>query len=278
MVGGSNPSGRAILPKQRMATDSLSLFRHYAGVLRDATLDYTVERPLPSVLRMAGDARHQVFYAPFDYLNSTAKLVLVGLSPGRFQALVALETARQALLNGADDTAAAAAAKNAASWSGPIRHNLVRMLDFLGVARRLGIATSAELWTGRTDLIQFSAALRHPVFVGEKNFNGSGVERSPLLLEQIDTYFATDCTALAHALFMPFGTTAQNACERMVKQGVLHAGQIVAGLPHPSGANAERVAYFLGVKPRGTLSAKTSAAPIDAARESALHRIAAWLP
>jgi hypothetical protein len=278
LVGGSNPSGRAILPKQRMATDSLSLFRHYAGILRDATLDYTAERPLPSVLRMAGDARHQVFYAPFDHLNPAAKLVLVGLSPGRFQALVALETARQALLTGADDTAAAAAAKNAASWSGPIRHHLVRMLDFIGIPRQLGIATSAELWTSRTDLIQFSAALRYPVFVGEKNFNGSGVERSPLLLEQVDAYFAADCARVAHGLFMPFGTTAQYACDRMVKQGVLHAGQIVAGLPHPSGANAERVAYFLGMKPRETLSTKTSAAPIDAAREAALRRIAAWRP
>lgn len=256
----------------------MALFHRYEEVLRDAALDFSAYQPLPDVLRMAADARHEVYYAPFDHLNAGAPLVLVGLSPGRYQALVALETARSALLAGHGATAALVAAKSAASWSGPIRGHLVRMLDFLGVAARLKIASTAELWTTRTDLVQFSAALRYPVFAGGKNYNGGGVARSALLLEQIDTYFAAECEALAHALFIPLGATAQFACERMVASGRLDADRIVAGLPHPSGANAERVAYFLRQKPREALSAVTRPEPIDAAREAALRHIASWRP
>lgn len=39
-------------------------------------------------------------------------------------------------------------------------------------------------------------------------------------------------------------------------------------IPHPSGANAERIAYLLGQKPRDRLSAKTDPTRLDAARAS----------
>jgi hypothetical protein len=261
-----------------MATDSLSLFHRYEGILRDPAVDFAAHLPLPDALCMAEEARYAVYYAPFDHLNPKARLVLVGLSPGRAQALVALETARRELLAGSDDVTAAAAAKHAASWSGPIRRNLVRMLDFLGVAARLDIASTAELWTKRTDLVHFSAALRYPVFVGAKNFNGAGVERSPFLLGQVDSYFAAECAQLTHAMFIPLGAAAQVACDRVVARGLIRPEQVLAGLPHPSGANAERVAYFLGQKTRDTLSAQTRPEPIDLARESARQLIAAWVP
>jgi len=48
-------------------------------------------------------------------------------------------------------------------------------------------------------------------------------------------------------------------------------------LPHPSGANAERIAYFIGGKPRARLSVKVDPDKLDAAREQALRAIAKLL-
>jgi hypothetical protein len=48
-------------------------------------------------------------------------------------------------------------------------------------------------------------------------------------------------------------------------------------LPHPSGANAERIAYFLGKKEAGQLSSRTRADVLDAGREDAMRRVAAWI-
>jgi hypothetical protein len=44
-------------------------------------------------------------------------------------------------------------------------------------------------------------------------------------------------------------------------------------LPHPSGANAERIAYFLGNKDRKALSEKTDPLKLDRAKTELLSRI-----
>ena len=53
----------------------------------------------------------------------------------------------------------------------------------------------------------------------------------------------------------------------------MKAERILHGLPHPSGANAERVAYFLGRKERAALSSKTNGAQLDAARQALLAQM-----
>jgi len=58
---------------------------------------------------------------------------------------------------------------------------------------------------------------------------------------------------------------------------VIRAGRVLHGLPHPSGANAERVAYFLGRKERAALSSKTNGAQIDTAREGLLAQMEALI-
>jgi len=48
---------------------------------------------------------------------------------------------------------------------------------------------------------------------------------------------------------------------------------ILAGMPHPSGANGERISYFLGRKDRDKLSSKTNPDKIDHAKEALLEKI-----
>mgnify|MGYP003583822180 CR=1 FL=1 len=57
--------------------------------------------------------------------------------------------------------------------------------------------------------------------------------------------------------------------------GHMRADSILDGLPHPSGPNGERIAYFLGRKARHELSAKTLPQKIDDARSRLLNRVAA---
>jgi hypothetical protein len=64
----------------------------------------------------------------------------------------------------------------------------------------------------------------------------------------------------------------------LVRNGVLDAARVLNGLPHPSGANAERIAYFLGRKARDALSPKTDATALDHARARLIGQIAALPP
>lgn len=59
------------------------------------------------------------------------------------------------------------------------------------------------------------------------------------------------------------------------EQGCLDRSRILDGMPHPSGANAERIAYFMGKKNRDSLSVKTNPIKLDEAREALRRRILA---
>lgn len=51
------------------------------------------------------------------------------------------------------------------------------------------------------------------------------------------------------------------------------ARQVLTGLPHPSGANAERIQYFLGRKAAAALSTKTDPSKLDAARQALSNQV-----
>jgi hypothetical protein len=73
------------------------------------------------------------------------------------------------------------------------------------------------------------------------------------------------------------GASVGEGLDWLAAQGVLRADRILHGLPHPSGANAERVAYFLGRKDRSALSSKTNGAQLDAAREALQAQMASLM-
>lgn len=253
-----------------------SQFERYAETMANLPGDFSAEMPLPASLRMTGDHRHEIYYSPFDHLTSTARVVVVGITPGRAQAVAALEASRQALRAGRSHADAMELAKATASFAGPMRRNLVDLLDHVGVAARLGIRSTAEFWGVEQGLAHLTSALRYPVFEGERNYAGGKLGASALLRGELDRWFSAECRVLHNALYVPLGPTALEACERQVAAGILRRDQILAGLPHPSGANAERIAYFLGRKPRHLLSTKTRPEPLDAGRELALRTVAGW--
>jgi len=252
-----------------------SQFDRYAKIMA-ALPAITNNTVMPSSLMMASDGRYQVSYAPFDHVTLTAKLVLVGITPGLQQARVAVDSARLALLAGKSNQEAAAIAKKTASFVGPTRKNLIALLDYVGTNKALNITSTASLWAQDSDLVNFTSALRYPVFFNGKNYGGSGLVRSAFLREQLEAYFGAECRALPNALYVPLGDAATEACNYLATRGVLAADRIIAGLPHPSPANAERIAYWLGEKAREKLSVKTSPDKLDAGRDMALHRMAVW--
>lgn len=254
-----------------------SQFDRFAKTIGDLSADFAGTTPLPASLRMAGDHKHEIYYAPFDHVTHGARVVLVGITPGRVQAVAALDTARRELRAGRPHDEVLEQAKTTASFAGPMRRNLIDLLDHVGVADRLGIGSTSALWAEQQHLVHFTSALRYPVFEHGKNFAGSGMANSRLLTAEVDRWFSAECKALPGALFVPLGPAALWACQRQVVGGALRATQVLQGLPHPSGANAERIAYFMGRKPRHLLSSKTRPEVLDAGRDLALRSVAGWM-
>lgn len=253
-----------------MAQDLSIATEFMAKISRSGSID-----PLASSdLTLAQDGRIRVAYAPFDHVVTNAKLVIVGITPGLSQATVALDAARQHLANGVDLEEALRRAKLTGSFSGTLRSNLVAMLDSIGVHGLFGLKTTADLFAPGAEHVHFTSALRYPVFVDGKNYNGTpDMLKTPILRQMIDTHLAEEAALLPKALWLPLGPKAETALQHLATRGLLEKSRILAGLPHPSGANGERIAVFLGKKDADQASRQTRPAPLLAAYKTLRKQI-----
>jgi hypothetical protein len=214
------------------------------------------------------------FYAPFEHTNRRAKLAIVGLTPGLYQSTVAIELLKCELDKGVAWNDAVEVAKNAASFSGAMRTKLVSMLDAVGLNLLLGLPTCGLLFSTHPHLVQFTSLLRFPVFFRGRNYDGSPPpSSSAFLTRQVDAWFRTEFDTCPDAVFLPLGSSVRSLMSRLASD-TIPAERLLHGIPHPSGANAERIAYFLGKKRREQLSNKTDAQSLDVARTTTTSQVA----
>ncbi|CAM3158772.1 hypothetical protein [Vibrio rarus] len=242
----------------------------------DAIKSCNSNEPWSSSLRLHEDSKISVYYSPFEHINNRAKIVICGITPGKTQAMEANRIARNHLIAGDSIEVASNSAKKVASFKG-FRKPLSAMMDEIGLNKRLGLDSCIELFEAKSELVHYTSAIRYPtVLANGNNYNGTPrVTSSPFLLNMLDTYLAEEIQELgSDCLWLPLGVAASQACEYMVKQGVLQSSQLLLGLPHPSGANSERVAYFLGNKKRDKLSNKVDPDKLDVAKQLLMKKVA----
>jgi hypothetical protein len=241
----------------------------------DAVLAYTPAERLPEALRIRSHGALETYYAPFEYINEHAQVVICGITPGMHQARIALAAATEALTQGKAVSVAHRLAKETASFAGAMRTNLTAMLDDVGLAKRLGLGSTAELFGGRRDLVHYTSALRYPVFRQGQNYSGAPSMVSHAGLRwQLDDYLVEEADALRSAFWIPLGPKVADGLDYLIRRGVLPKENVLEGLPHPSGANAERISVFLGRKPPELASNKTNAAKLLAGRERVIAKVA----
>ncbi|MGZ5199320.1 MAG: hypothetical protein ACXWC4_06065 [Telluria sp.] len=238
----------------------------------------TAPECIPEAFVLAREGRLATCYLPFESVNAPARLVIVGITPGFNQWKNAMAEAQRQLQRGAADRELLHASRLAGAFSGAIRPNLVALLDAIGVQRWLGIASCATIFGEDAGRVQVTSVLRHAVFVNGKNYSGAPpMTRTPFLQQQILEWFAPEAAQLRHAVFIPMGSTVSEALDWLAACGIIDASRILHGLPHPSGANAERVAYFLGRKDKATLSANTNGEQLDATRAALVAQMGALI-
>ena len=258
-----------------MAQFTVDLSR-FAAIARGSSLHELITH---EALTLALEGEVAVKWAPFDHTPSTARLSIVGITPGQEQSSNALKAFRAALLDGKSDVDALRHAKLVGSFSGPMRNNIVKMLDSIGLQWKFNLPTCAALFDADHERVHFTSALRYPVFVNGANYNGTpDLLRTPLLRDMAETFLAEEVRALPGALWLPLGPKPTAALRHLVARGVLPADRLLEGMPHPSGANAERIKFFLGQKRRSDLSVKTRPDLIETARTALLAQVAGLQP
>lgn len=240
-----------------------------------ATTKHNFSNGLPAELLLSSEGKLQTFYAPFDHINTDARIVLCGITPGLQQASRALDEACRQLRQGASVEQAREAAKATASFAGPMRNKLVNMLDHVGVQTLLGIDSCARLFDTHRHLVHYTSALRYPVFIDGQNYSGGpAILSRSSLRHQVETHLVEEIRALGtKCLYVPLGPKVTDVFLHLQAKGLLNAEQLLDGLPHPSGANGERISYFLGRKPRDELSPLTNPTMLDNAKSKILDKL-----
>jgi hypothetical protein len=215
-----------------------------------------VLRSLPDRIEILGDTADslivdkegaiRVVWVPFEYVPKRPVLALVGITPGRYQGEQALTAFRDALRCGLSIEDALRRVKAVASFSGPLRANLVAMLDHIGLHAALGMASCADLFGAVGEPVHFTSALRYPVFVNGANYRGTpNMLRTSTLRRWVETALAEEARLLPDVLWIPLGPKPAIALNHLAAQGLINSKRILDGLPHPSVANGERISFFL---------------------------------
>ena len=212
-----------------MAQD-LALFDRFAPLIERLPDDTVGDADL-APFELDRDGPIQIFYAPFDWLNLSARVVISGITPGRNSMVTALQASKEALKAGLAREEAARKGKQTGSFSN-MRRNLITRLDALGLHAVLGLNTTAQLFEDRADLLHTTSAVRYPVFKNGKNYGGYSprLTRHRLLRRYIEQYLGPEVARYPDALFVPNGPA--------VAEALLAAGadesRCLCGFPHAS--------------------------------------------
>ena len=252
-----------------------TLFSRYAKHIVSTNLNViSSAAEIPDTFLLDQQGALTSHYIPFDVVNTKAKVVLVGITPGFTQWKNAMVEAQRQLKAGASPDAARIAAKRTGGFSGAMRPNLINLLDKIGLQRWLKIGSCEALFGQQSHLVQTTSILRHPIFVSNTNYNGTpSMIRTPFLRQHILDHFAKEAAQLQDVIYIPLGPKVSEGLSWLAGEGVLSADRILTGLPHPSGANAERIAYFLGNKTKEALSAKTNGPQLDTIRQALIAHV-----
>lgn len=199
---------------------------------------------LPLELFLFDDAQLSVVYAPLDAVNTRARVVLAGLTPGWRQAQAAYSA--HAELSGSNEDEAGFEIKRRTAFIGSMRQNLISMLDELDLGHHLGIESAATLFSEHASAVHATSVLRYPVFKAGKNYSGQHPKpvAHPFLRAMLERLCAPELARVPNALIVPLGKAAEEGLEYLSGLGLLDRNRWLRGFPHPSAANGHRKSEF----------------------------------
>lgn len=220
------------------------LFGRYANAI--ATLppgELRVDQLRCETFLLQREGEVEVFYTPFDHVNQSARVALVGITPGWHQMRLAHMAARDLLQEGRSQRQVLTATSNIAGFSGRMRSNLVRMLDELGLQANLGIDASCQLFAEHAELRHSTSAIRYAAFVSGINYTGSRppLVTVPLFKRYVREVLGPELDSVVHAIVIPLGRAVESALGLLIQAGKLDPRRCCLGFPHPSSANAHRL-------------------------------------
>ena len=178
----------------------------------------------------------EIYYAPFDYINSKAKIMIVGITPGlqqMIQSFVAVKNGRSLK-----------EVKDLSSFKGSMRTTLIKYLDALKINKKLRIKSCESLFNTNSKYLHSTSLIKYPVFDKGKNYSGSNLLKKKILLDFLETYFVKELKKLDKTIIIPLGNTVSSTIDYLNDKFNLKLKCFLKGFPHPSGLNVRKDFQF----------------------------------
>ena len=189
----------------------------------------------------------EIYYAPHnEYMNSKAKVFIVGITPGFQQMSTAMATAREELEISDNIELIQYKCKVAGRFSGSLRKNIISMLDEIKLNAALGLESCSELFSEKDYLLHTVSLIPYPVFYKRENYSGHTPKliKSDFLMKYVYENFIDEFESLDNfedILLIPLGKAVEEVLFKLKEEGIIKDNQILVGFPHPSGANVNRI-------------------------------------
>jgi len=178
----------------------------------------------------------EIYYAPFDYINSKAKIMIVGITPGLQQMLQSFEAVNEGR--------SLKEVKDLSSFKGSMRATLIKYLDELNINKKLRINSCESLFNINSKYLHSTSLIKYPVFDKGKNYSGSGLLKKKILLDFLEEHFVKELKKLDKTIIVPLGNTVSSTIDYLNNEFKLNLKCFLKGFPHPSGLNVRKDIQF----------------------------------
>ena len=178
----------------------------------------------------------EIYYAPFDYINSKAKIVIVGITPGLQQMIQSFQAIK--------DGKSLMEVKDLSSFKGSMRTTLVKFLDELKINNILKIQSCESLFNINNKYLHSTSLVKYPVFDKGKNYSGVNILKKKILLDFIEDNFLKELEVFQGSIIVPLGNSVSSTIDYLNTKHQLKLKCFLKGFPHPSGLNARKNIQF----------------------------------
>ena len=178
----------------------------------------------------------EIYYAPFDYINSKAKIMIVGITPGLQQMLQSFEAVNEGR--------SLKEVKDLSSFKGSMRTTLIKYLDALNINKKLKIKSCESLFNINSKYLHSTSLIKYPVFDKGRNYSGSGLLKKKILLDFLEAHFVKELKKLDKTIIVPLGNTVSSTIDYLNNEFKLNLKCFLKGFPHPSGLNVRKDIRF----------------------------------
>ena len=178
----------------------------------------------------------EIYYAPFDYINPQAKIVIVGITPGLQQMIQSFQAIK--------DGRSLREVKDLSSFKGSMRTTLVKFLDELKINKILKIQSCESLFNINNKYLHSTSLVKYPVFEKGKNYSGVNILKKKILLDFIEDNFLKELEVFQGSIIVPLGNSVSTTIDYLNTKHQLKLKCFLKGFPHPSGLNARKNIQF----------------------------------